>query len=200
MHAEPRERGDGWLELRLDENHKPPVYLATVRIFADRRTAPDADHVREVTAPVLARLACRSVAEYLEKARVLERARAAIGSRCERPDRFEEGDLAFERGRELVTTTLDPRERDVYHVTWRGERALSFWFAERVAGDLYWVSAAFRADPRIKPRAVEHGYSYVPWAVSELEQARRFLLDKPGPLDLGLPLEVTDQLPPEHRL
>src|SRR5438876_966528 len=117
VHAEPREQGQGWLDLRLDENHKPPVFLATVRLFADRATAPDTEHVREVAAPVLARLSCRSVADYLEKALVLERARAALARPLERPDRFEEGGLAFERGRELVTSALDPRERSVFHVS-----------------------------------------------------------------------------------
>ncbi len=200
VHAEPRERGEGWLELRLDENHKPPVYLATVRVFADRKTAPDLEHVRDVAAPVLGRLACASVAEYLEKARVLDGAKAAIAARADRPARFEEGGLLFERARELVTTTLEPRERDVYHVSWRGERALSFWFAERVAPELYSASSAFRADARMKPRAIEHGFSYVPWAILELEQARAFLLASPKPLDLGLPLEVTDQLPKGHTI
>jgi len=200
VRAEPREQGAGWLELRLDENHRPPVYLATVRLHAEKETAPDTEHVRDVAAPVLARLACRSVADYLEKANVLARGRAAIEARSERPERFEEGELAFERARELVATGLEPRERSVYHVLWRGERALSFWFAEKPPVELYWVSSAFRADPRLKARSVEHGFSYVPWALSELEPARRFLLAAPKPIELGLPLEVTDQLPKDHRL
>jgi len=200
VHVEPRERGADFLELELDEHHKPPVYLATVRIFADRPTAPDTEHVRAVAAPVLARLACRSVADYLEKGRVLARARAALERPQARPERFEADELGFARGRAFVTTALEPRERDVFFVSWRGEPALAFWFAERGKAELYETSSAFRADPRMKPRAVEHGYGYVPWALAELEPVRGLLLAGPRPLDLGLPLEVTDQLPRDHRL
>jgi len=194
VHAEPGARGEGWLELRLDENHRPPAYLATVRIFAARPTAPDREHVLSVAAPVLARLACRSAAEYVEKGLVLARARAAIAARADRPARFEDGELVFERSRELVTTTLAPREREVYRVLWRGEHALTYWFEERSEGELSWTSSAFRAGERLRPRAVEHGFSYVPWALAELEVVRRSLLERPRAIDLGLPLEVTESL------
>src|SRR5882724_264989 len=103
VHAEPREKRADSLDLRLDENHKPPVYLATVRLLAGRPNVADTEHVLDVAAPVLAR-----------------------------PASFAEDDLSFERGRELVTTTLAPCERAVYHVAWRSERALSFWFADGV--------------------------------------------------------------------
>jgi hypothetical protein len=200
VHAEPVERGPGFLQLRLDENHKPPVYLATIRILADRPTAPDTEHVREVAAPVLARLACPSVGDYLEKGLFLARATRALASPQSLETRFEEGNLVFERGREVVTTALEPREREVYRVSRNGEALLAFWFAERGPAELHWTSAAFRADARMKPRAVEHGYSYVPWALAELEPVRALLLAGPRALDLGLPLEVTDQLPRDHRL
>lgn len=192
VHVEPRARGERWLELRLDENHRPPAYLATVRLHEGRKTAPDREHVLNVAAPVLARLACAGVGDYLEKGLVLERARAAIAGRPERPERFEEPDLVFERGREVVPGTLDPRERSVYRVSWKGEPALALWLGEGTRAEVYWVSGSFRADPRLRPRALEHGYSYVPWALGELETVRASLLAKPRALDLGLPLEVTD--------
>jgi len=191
VHVEPRERGEGWVELRLDENHRPPVYLATVRIFADRRTAPDMEHVREVAPRLLEGLGCRSVEDYLVKGQVLERAREAIAGRPDRPDSFDSGDLRFERGSELVTVALEPRERSVYRVTWRGAPALSFWFAERGEPALYWTSPEFRRGPRVQPRAVEHGFSYVPWALGELETVRADLVRRPRELSLGLPLETT---------
>jgi hypothetical protein len=194
VHVEPRAQGEGWLELRLDENHNPPAYLATVRLHAARPAAPDREHVLEVAAPVLARLACRDAADYVEKGLVLERSRAAIDRRPERPDRFEEADLAFERGREVVPGTLDPRERAVYRVAWRGEPALSFWLDDGTKAALYWASARFRADARLRPRALEHGYSYVPWALGELETVRASLLARPRALHLGLPLEVTEKV------
>src|SRR5579859_7485944 len=102
VHAEPRlpsgaQGGGAFLELRLDENHKPPVYLGTIRIFADRPTAPDTEHVREVAAPVLARLACRSVSDYLAKGLLLARAARALERPQDLPETFEDLDLRFER-------------------------------------------------------------------------------------------------------
>jgi hypothetical protein len=200
VHAEPGARGESWVELRLDENHRPPVYLATVRLHEGRATSPDAEHVLDVAAPILARLSCRDAADYLEKGSVLERARAAIARRTDRPDRFEEAELAFERGRELVAAALDPRERSVYKVHWKGEHALSFWFEERTAGQLYWASSRFRAEPRLRPRALEHGFSYVPWALAELEAVRVSLVRRPRAIDLGLPLEVTEKTDEDRSL
>jgi hypothetical protein len=190
VHVEPGPRSEDWLELRLDENHRPPVYLATVRLHRDRRAAPDTEHVRDVAPQVLARLSCASVADYVEKGLVLARARATLVDRVKDTD-FEAGGLVFTRSTELVTTTLAPRERSVFRVAWRGEHALTYWFEGRVV-ELCWASSAFSAGARVRPRAVEHGFTYVPWALEELEPVRGKLLESPRAFDLGLPLEVTE--------
>jgi hypothetical protein len=196
VRVEPLEPAREFLDLRLTEQHRPPVYLATVRLHRDREPAPDTAHVLEVAAPVLARLGCATVADYLERGAILTQARALVLERTRdgsRPGEFSRESLAFALAREVVTTTLDPREREVYRVTWRGEHALTFWVAERPGAELSWASARFRADPRLRPRALEHGFSYVPWALAELATVRKDLLAQPRALDLGLPLEVTDR-------
>ena len=191
-------RSAGGLDLRLEEAHRPPAYLATVRLFPGRSPAADPEHVREIAAPVLARLASASPADYLTKGRVLERARTLLRERVASGEslsaRFEADGLAFEPGRELVTTTLDPRERDVFRVHWENAHALTFWVA-RAAGtgtaELCWASERFRADQRLRPRAVEHAYELVPWAVAELAPLASSLLERPRTIELGLPLETT---------
>jgi hypothetical protein len=193
VHVEPLSRQDDWLDLRLDENHQPPVYLATVRLHRERKAAPDSEHVRDVAPAVLARLSCRSVDDYLEKGLVLSRAKKALEQRpSSNPERIEQDDLVFTLGSEHVATTLAPGERLVYRVAWRGEHALTYWLGRAPQAELCWVSSAFRFDARLRPRAVEHGFSYVPWALEALEDVRAQLLDRPRPLDLGLPLEVTE--------
>jgi len=201
VHVEPGERGPGWIELRLDENHRPPAYLATVRLTAARKAAPDLEHVRDVAPPVLERLACKDVKDYLERGALLESARAALVSRPDKPERFLAGDLSFERARELVSVALDPRERPVYRVSWQGEHVLSYWLDEGKGSSLYWASPLFRKDAPLRTLALEHGFSYVPWALSELETVRAELLARPRALDLGLPLETTtpvDEACPEQ--
>lgn len=146
--------------------------------------------MREVAPAVLARLSCGSVADYLEKGLVLARARFALEKRTH-DEPFEREGFVFTRGVELVTTTLAPGERPVFRVAWKGEHALTYW-VQGATVELCWASNAFRADARLRPRAVEHGFSYVPWALEELEPVRAKLLESPRALDLGLPLEVTE--------
>jgi hypothetical protein len=196
VRVEPIELARDSLDLRVTEQHRPPVYLARVRLHRDREPRPDTAHVLEVAPPVLARLGCSTVAEYLERGIVLAKARAVILERTRdgaRPPAFGEGSLAFTLARELVTTTLDPRERDVYRVTWQGAHALTFWVAERPGAELAWTSPRFRSDPRLRPRAVEYGFTYVPWTLFELAAIRMDLLARPRALDLGLPLETTER-------
>jgi len=186
--------GSRFLDLRMDEMHAPRSYLATVRLHADREAAFDRDHVRDVAAPVLERLACRDADDYVEKALLLERSKALIARALAEPGgppRFEVPELRFEPLRELVTTTLEPCERPVYRVFWRGEHALTFWLPERESRaqpELAWASPSFRKDPKLRPRALEHGFTYVSWALSELRPLRESLIAKPRQLDLGLPL------------
>ncbi|MBI3725842.1 hypothetical protein HY251_18090 [bacterium] len=195
LRAEPGSRGEGYLELRLDEMHVPRAYLATVRLYRDREVAPDAEHVLDIAAPVLDRLSCRDARDYVEKAALLERARALIAGRVAGGGglvAFEEAELRFEPARELVTTTLEPRELPVCRVSRRGEHVLTFWLpgSERSGSpELSWAGPGFRKDPRLRPRAVEHGFSYVPWALSELAPLKDELIQRPRALDLGLPLQ-----------
>lgn len=182
----PGGRSASWLDLEATEAHDPPAYLARLRVFADREPALDLEHVRDVAGPVLARLGCRDPGEYVARALLLARARARIAElAATRPASDEAAGLRYERALE-VAGALDRRERVVYRVHEAGEHALTFWLPEGPGTpELFWVSRRFRADERLRPRAVEHGFTYVAWALGELAAVRARLLADPHPLVLG---------------